>query len=209
MSSLTVVDLGTGNLHSVAKAVEYAGEGVSVRVSSDPAVIRSADRVILPGQGAVGTWFKALGAGELRNAIDEVIKSRPLLGICLGLQALFDFSDEDEGTPGLGVLPGRVMRFSPPAQTNGLKVPHMGWNNVNQSQQHPIWKGIGDGERFYFVHSYYAVATHQEDEIGGTVYGHSFTSAAASGGVAAVQFHPEKSASAGIQLLRNFLAWSP
>lgn len=209
MSSLTVVDLGTGNLHSVAKAAEYAGEGVSVRVSSDPAVIRSADRVILPGQGAIGTWFKALGVGELRSVIDEVIKSRPLLGICLGLQALFDFSDENEGTPGLGILPGRVMRFSPPVGSDGLKVPHMGWNNVNQSQPHPIWEGISDNERFYFVHSYYAAAARQQDEIGGTVYGNAFTAAAARGGVAAVQFHPEKSASAGIQLLRNFLTWSP
>ncbi|MDP7489057.1 MAG: imidazole glycerol phosphate synthase subunit HisH [Arenicellales bacterium] len=209
MRRIVVVDLGTGNLHSVSKALEHVAGGVTVKVSAEPAVIAAADHVVLPGQGAIGTWFKALGKDTLHQAITIALASRPVLGICLGLQALFDHSDEDGGTTGLGVLAGQVRRFGSGENTRGqeLKVPHMGWNNVTQHGEHPLWLGIPQDTRFYFVHSYYADARAPDQVAGTTDYGVRFTSAAAADNVFAVQFHPEKSHAQGLKLLENFVNW--
>ena len=183
-----------------------------VELTSDPAVIRRADRVVFPGQGAITGCMTALDQCHLRDAVLAAVQTKPFLGICLGLQALFDFSEEGGGIKGLGVLPGRVPRFPPDkmrdTQTGqALKVPHMGWNRVRQVKAHPLWRGIADEARFYFVHSYYAEAAARADLAGETEYGIRFTSAAARGNIFAVQFHPEKSAADGLQLLRNFMAW--
>ena len=209
MSRIAVVNLGTGNLHSVSKALERVAPGRVVEVTNDPAVISAAGHVVLPGQGAIGTWFRSLGDEDLRQAIQGVLETRPVLGICLGLQALYSSSEEDESTKGFGFLTGRVRRFPSGHEGNGLplKVPHMGWNNVHQAASHSLWRGIADDSRFYFVHSYYAKSTEPTEVVGTTAYGLSFTSAAARANVFAVQFHPEKSHQQGLVLLQNFVRW--
>jgi glutamine amidotransferase len=166
--------------------------------------------VVLPGQGAIGFWLDALGGAGLHDVIASAIESRPVLGICLGLQALFDHSDEDGGTTCLGVLPGAVRRFTPVSDSAGirLKIPHMGWNNVAQCCLHPLWQGINQDTRFYFVHSYYVDAVEPAYIAGTTEYGVRFASAVARENVFAVQFHPEKSHSQGLQLLENFVLWN-
>ena len=158
MSRIAVVDLGTGNLHSVSKALERVAPGRVVEITRDPEVIRAAGHVVLPGQGAIGSWFHALDKGRLREVVTDVLTARPILGICLGLQALYAFSEEDGGTAGFGIMAGNVRRFPIRHEEQGqlLKVPHMGWNNVCQAVSHPLWRGIADDTRFYFVHSYYA-----------------------------------------------------
>lgn len=205
MTTVAVIDYGMGNLRSVCKAIERVAPEASVRLAADAAAIRAADRVVFPGQGAIGGCVQALERNELRAAVFDALKRKPFLGICLGLQALYDFSEEGGGTGGLGVLPGQVRRFSP---RPGLKVPHMGWNQVQQQGAHPLWRGIADGARFYFVHSYYADTADNASVAGVTEYGVRFTSAAARANIFAVQFHPEKSQQAGLTLLRNFMAWS-
>ena len=217
--SIVIADLGTGNLHSVKKAVEYVADGRPVTITHDPEVIGNADYLVLPGQGAIGTWLAQLAASaDLEAAIKFRILNGPCLGICLGLQALFEYSEENGGCKGLGVLNGSVCHFSAQwssMRANGLcsqdlrlKIPHMGWNEVHQTQAHPLWQGIKDRERFYFVHSYFAQSTTESHVVGQCEYGHRFTAAAATGNIFATQFHPEKSQSAGLQILKNFVNWN-
>lgn len=212
MTSVAIIDYGMGNLRSVAKAVEHVAPDALVWVTADPDVVRTAERVIFPGQGAMPDCMRELDARGLRPVVMEAAASKPFLGICIGLQMLFQHSEEGD-VAGLGILPGRVRRF--PAEMmvapdgSRLKVPHMGWNEVNQAEPHPLWGGIADGERFYFVHSYFVEAGAPELIAGFTVYGFPFTSAVASANIFATQFHPEKSAQAGLQLLANFMRWQP
>ena len=189
MQSIAVIDYGMGNLRSVAKAAETVSEGcANVYVTDDPAVVRDADRVIFPGQGAMGDCMSALTTLGLGDVVKEVV-----------------------GTPGLGLVAGTVRRF-PNGQIDAatgdrMKVPHMGWNEVRQTRAHPLWRGIPDRHRFYFVHSFYVDPDRAEVTSGATEYGVNFTSAACGPGWFATQFHPEKSAQAGLQLLRNFVDW--
>ena len=207
MTTVAVIDYGMGNLRSVCKAIEHVAPRAAVRLATTGDDLRRADRVVFPGQGAIGGCVHALDAGGLREALLRALREKPFLGICLGLQALYAESEEGGGTPGLGILPGRVRRFAP-APAAGLKIPHMGWNQVRQERGHPLWDGIAQDARFYFVHSYYAEASDPASVAGTTDYGGRFTSAAARENIFAVQFHPEKSQQAGLRLMQNFVAWS-
>jgi imidazole glycerol-phosphate synthase subunit HisH len=212
MNTVAVIDYGMGNLRSVVKAIEHVAPRARVRLTSDAEEVLRADRVVFPGQGAIAGCMTALDTCQLRTAVLQVVHTKPFLGICLGLQALFDFSEEGGGVKGLGVLTGRVPRFPPERMLDvgtgrALKVPHMGWNQVQQVKAHPLWKDIPSESRFYFVHSYYADAGERADVAGITEYGLRFTSAAARANIFAVQFHPEKSAQAGLKLLENFMSW--
>ena len=210
MTAVAIIDYGMGNLHSIGKAVEHVAGDQRVVVTSDPEQIRRADRVIFPGVGAMRDCMQELQRLDLDELIRSLVGQRPLLGVCLGMQALLDFSEENNGIQALGVIPGQVRRF-PDGLTDSLsgerlKIPHMGWNQVRQ-HTHPLWEGIPQDSRFYFVHSYYAQPERQEDCAGVTDYGLSFASAVAHDGVFAVQFHPEKSQHAGLRLLANFVKW--
>jgi len=210
MSQIAVIDTGTGNLRSVTKALQRVAPEQRVTVTSDPEVILESTRVVVPGQGAIGSWLTALQQHGLLASLREVLSSKPFLGICLGLEALYDRSDEDGGKDCLGWLPGRVSHFASIAgfpQDQSLKIPHMGWNNVHQALPHPLWQDIKNGERFYFVHSFCVQAERADQVYGETEYGVAFTAAAGRNNVFAVQFHPEKSQQAGLQLLRNFAHW--
>jgi glutamine amidotransferase len=207
---IAVIDYHMGNLRSVSKAIEHvAGDGAEVSVSHDPAVIAVADRVVFPGQGAARDCMAEIHRLGLAGCIREVIATRPFLGICMGLQVLLDGSDESPDTPCLGVIPGRVRRLPGGCGDDGraLTIPQMGWNQVFQRRAHALWQGIDDGERFYFANSYHAVPEGAETITATTPYGIDFVSAVALGSLFAVQFHPEKSQRAGLQLLENFLAW--
>ena len=193
-----------GNLRSVSKALEHVAREAQVLVTADPALIRSAERVVVPGQGALPDCMKSLAASGAREAVLEALASKPYLGICLGLQMLFEHGEEGD-TAGLGVLGGQVPRFA----VTGLKIPHMGWNEVRQEKPHALWAGIGDRSRFYFVHSYYPAPADRALSAASCVYGAPFTCAVARDNIFAVQFHPEKSQSAGLQLLSNFIRWRP
>jgi glutamine amidotransferase len=199
-----------GNLRSVAKAIEHVAPQLKVAVTSDAEQVRSAARVVFPGQGAMPDCMREMDARGLRGAVLEAARGKPFLGICIGLQMLFERSDEGD-TAGLGLMPGRVRRFPADrmrdAQGARLKVPHMGWNEVRQMAAHPLWTGIAQGSRFYFVHSYFPEPGARELAAGETVYGVPFTCAVARGNVFAVQFHPEKSQAAGLRLLANFVGW--
>jgi len=212
MTDIAVIDYGMGNLRSVSKAIEHVAPQLMVTVTSDPEVVRSAGRVVFPGQGAMPDCMREMDARGLRDAVVASARSKPFLGICIGLQMLFDKSEEGE-VAGLGLLPGRVRRFPHEAMVDArgekLKVPHMGWNEVHQTMQHPLWEGIASGSRFYFVHSYYAEPADPQLIAGYSLYPFSFTCAAARGNLFAVQFHPEKSQAAGLRLLANFVAWQP
>ena len=207
-----MVDYGMGNLRSVSKAIEHVAPRAQVQVSSDPADIALAERVVVPGQGAMPDCMRELDARGLRGAVIDAARSRPLLGICIGLQMLFERSEEG-GALGLGILQGVVRRFpeplADPATGARLKVPHMGWNEVRQTAPHALWQGIADGSRFYFVHSYYADEAAAGLRCGRADYGLAFTCAVARNNIFAVQFHPEKSQAAGLQLLSNFIHWQP
>lgn len=208
---IAVVDYGMGNLHSVAKALEHVAGGQTVVVTSDPAEIAKADRVVFPGQGAAPDCMRAIDAHGLREAICTAAATRPFLGICMGLQVLFEHSAEGN-TACLGLFDGAVQRFDQDmrdAAGERLKVPHMGWNNVRQMGEHPLWDGIADGERFYFVHSYFVVPQDRAIVAGEADYPAPFTCAVARDNRFAVQFHPEKSAAAGLHLLSNFVTWQP
>ena len=212
MSSIAIIDYGMGNLHSIAKAIEHVAGSERVLVSSDHQAILAADRVVFPGVGAVRDCIAELRRTGLDEVIVRVIESRPLLGVCLGLQALFDRSEENDGTECLGILPGSVVRF-PDDLADGsggalLKIPHMGWNRVIPVREHVMWTGIPSGSRFYFVHSYHAMPARQDDVAATTEYGLEFASVVAHDNLFAVQFHPEKSQHAGLQLLANFVAWN-
>jgi glutamine amidotransferase len=212
MTDIAIIDYGMGNLHSIAKALEHVAGRRRVIVSSDHASILAAGHVVFPGVGAIRDCIEELQKTGLDDVIRQVAGSRPVLGVCLGLQALFDASEENHGTRCLGIVPGRVVRFPndmPDAQGGGrLKIPHMGWNQVRQVRAHPLWREIPDQSRFYFVHSYYTVPGEHGHIAGATVYGHEFTSVIARENLFAVQFHPEKSQHAGLQLLANFVGWN-
>ena len=201
---IAVVDYGMGNLRSVSKAIEQVAPHAQVRVTAAPEEILSSDRVVVPGQGAMPDCMRQLAASGARDAVVEAARARPFLGICIGLQMLFEHGEEGD-TPGLGVLDGEVPRF----RLSGLKIPHMGWNEVAQSRPHALWAGIPDSSRFYFVHSYYPAPRDAALTAATAVYGRPFTCAVARDNIFAVQFHPEKSQSAGLQLLSNFVRWRP
>lgn len=207
MQSVAIIDYGMGNLRSVAKAVEYVAPNTKVWISNQSEYILAADRVIFPGVGAIRDCVNALNKQELISVIRKCTKDRPFLGICLGMQALLDFSEENAGTYGLGILPGRVLRFPNTGDTQRLKIPHMGWNQVQPSGIHPLWQGINPESRFYFVHSYYVVPDDPQIIQATTNYGVNFACALGKENLFAVQFHPEKSQRAGLTLLANFMNW--
>ena len=211
MTAVAIIDYGMGNLHSIGKAVEHVAGDQRVTVTADTDAIRRADRVIFPGVGAMRDCMHELRRLGLDEVIREVAGRRPLLGVCLGMQALLESSEENGGTPALGMFHGLVRRFPDglrdPASGDRLKIPHMGWNQVHQ-QAHPLWDGIPQDSRFYFVHSYFAQPVDARDCAGSTDYGIPFASALARDGIFAVQFHPEKSQHAGLQLLANFVKWN-
>jgi glutamine amidotransferase len=216
--TVAVVDYGMGNLRSVSQAVMHvaAGEGVEVIVTSRPDEVRAAERVVLPGQGAMRDCMRELADSGLKDAVLEAAATKPLMGVCVGMQMLLDHSEEQD-TPGLGLIPGRVKRFQLEGQLqpdgSRYKVPQMGWNRVFQQapggQVHPLWAGVPDASWFYFVHSYFASPSDPRHTAGLTEYGERFTCAVARDNIFATQFHPEKSADQGLALYRNFLHWTP
>jgi glutamine amidotransferase len=209
---IAVIDYGMGNLHSVAKAIEHvAGAADQVRVTDDPGYIQAADRVVFPGQGAARDCMAAISDHRLNQAVLEAARSKPFLGICMGLQVLLGFSEENGGTELLGLFAGKVRFFGLQHEQHGwpLKIPHMGWNQVRQLTAHPLWQAVPPDSRFYFVHSYYVDPADRSLIAGSTDYGVSFASVLAKDNLFAVQFHPEKSADHGLRLLANFVAWRP
>lgn len=209
---IAVVDYGMGNLRSVSKALEHVAPDLNVVVTSDSQHIHAAKRVVFPGQGAMPDCIRELDARGLRRAVIEATQQKPFLGICIGLQMLFERSQEGDAA-GLGIFAGQVKRFVAEdmhdAAGQKLKVPHMGWNQVQQTTVHPLWQDIANNERFYYVHSYYVCPDDTALVTGATDYPKPFTCAIAKDNLFAVQFHPEKSAKAGLQLLRNFVHWNP
>lgn len=215
MVDIAVIDYGMGNLRSVQHALGTVAPNASIVVTGDPDVVAGAGRVVFPGQGAMPDCMRELDARNLRNAVLEAARNKPFLGICIGLQMLFEHSTEGD-VPCLGVLPGQVVRFAHDlhdAQGNRLKVPHMGWNQVHHAAAdagtHPMWQGIAQDERFYFVHSYYVQPDDATLVQAVSNYPDSFVCAVARDNLFAVQFHPEKSHTAGLQLLKNFIGWNP
>lgn len=201
--SIAIVNYGMGNVRSVQKAIEHIAPNDHVFLTNEARLINSADRIVFPGQGAMGACMQALRRHGLVDVVRACALDKPFLGICLGLQLLFDHSEENDGTEGLSVIPGNVVKF----QTNGLKIPHMGWNMVKQVSNHPLWHNIEDNSRFYSVHSYYVKESDPSVASGLTSYGVDFTCAIAKDNMFAVQFHPEKSQHDGLQLLTNFVSW--
>ena len=210
MSTIAVIDYGMGNLRSVSKALEHVAPQARVLVTSDARVVGDADRVVFPGQGAMPDCMREMQARGLRESILDAARAKPFLGICIGLQMLFELSEEGD-VPGLALMEGTVRRFPASAMTgiNGmrLKVPHMGWNEVRQERPHPLWAGIAQSSRFYFVHSYYPDPRNEAVICGTSAYPFRFTCAVARDNIFAVQFHQEKSQAAGLALLRNFACW--
>ncbi len=209
---IAVIDYGMGNLRSVAKALEHVAPSVNVRITSDPAVVKAADRVVFPGQGAMPDCMRYLRESGLEDAVRAAAASKPLLAVCIGEQMLFERSEEGD-TAGLGLFPGEVVRFRDAAMRTAegvrLKVPHMGWNRVRQAQSHALWRGVADESWFYFVHSYYVVPQDGALSAGISDYGGTFTCAVARDNIFATQFHPEKSAAAGLRIYENFSRWAP
>ncbi|MFZ6774092.1 imidazole glycerol phosphate synthase subunit HisH [Undibacterium sp. SXout7W] len=212
MNKIVVVDYGMGNLRSVAQALRAVAPEANVLISGEVADIRSADRIVLPGQGAMPDCMSSLRESGVQEAVLEASRNKPLFGVCVGEQMLFDVSEEGD-TPGLGLLPGKVVRFDlhGKLQDDGsrFKVPQMGWNRVHQTQPHALWQDIADEAYFYFVHSYYAQPANPAHTVGMTDYGQPFACAVAQDNIFATQFHPEKSAAAGLQLYKNFVHWKP
>jgi imidazole glycerol-phosphate synthase subunit HisH len=212
MNKIVVVDYGMGNLRSVAQALRAVAPEADVKISGAVADIENAHRIVLPGQGAMPDCMRSLRESGLQEALMRAADSKPLMGVCIGEQMLFDVSEEGNAA-GLGLLPGKVVRF----QLDGMlqedgsrfKVPQMGWNQVRQSASHPLWLGIPDNSYFYFVHSYFAVPEQAAHVVGETVYGAPFACAVARDNIFATQFHPEKSAAMGLQLYKNFVHWQP
>ena len=213
MQSIVVLDYGMSNLRSVAKALEcVCADKCRVVVTNRAEELLKADRIVFPGQGAIGQCMANLKRLNLVEALAVCVRSKPYLGICLGLQSIMDSSEEDEGTAGLGLVPGNVVRFPDNAcdrKGQRCKIPHMGWNHVVRRREHPLWRDIDPGARFYFVHSYFVVPRRSEDTAAVTEHALEFASAVARDNLFAVQFHPEKSQRAGLQLLRNFTEWRP
>lgn len=212
MNKIVVVDYGMGNLRSVAQALMHVAPEAEVSISHDPEAIRKADRVVLPGQGAMPDCMRSLKDSGVMEALLEAARSKPLFGVCVGEQMMFDWSEEGDAHC-LSLMPGKVVRFrlDEQRQPDGsrFKVPQMGWNRVRQRQPHPMWAGVPDDSYFYFVHSYYAVPDNPAHVLGETTYGAAFCCAAGRDNIFATQFHPEKSAAAGLQLYKNFVQWKP
>ncbi|HNQ03237.1 MAG TPA: imidazole glycerol phosphate synthase subunit HisH [Thiobacillaceae bacterium] len=210
MTDIAIIDYGMGNLLSVAKAFEQVAPTARVTVTADASVIRAAARVVFPGVGAMADCMRELDRRGLTGAVRTAVASRPFLGICLGMQALFEHSEEGD-CAGLGILPGRVRLFPGQAmfdaEGNKLKVPHIGWNGVRHTREHPLWTGIGEDERFYFVHGYYCDPAEARLVAGTARYPFEFACAVVRDNLFAVQFHPEKSAAPGLRLLANFVTW--
>lgn len=217
--TVAVVDYGMGNLRSVSQAVAHVARDLDVRVivTANPQEVLAAERVVLPGQGAMRDCMRELHESGLKEAVLHAAAHKPLMGVCVGMQMLLDHSEEQD-TPGLGLIPGRVIRFRLEGrlQPDGsrFKVPQMGWNQVYRTaaegeQVHPMWAGVPDGAWFYFVHSYHAAPSQARHCAGQTDYGGRFTCAVARDNIFATQFHPEKSAQHGLALYRNFLRWTP
>jgi glutamine amidotransferase len=217
VNSIAIVDYGMGNLRSVAKALEHVAPKAAVQVTGDPGTIDAAGRVVLPGQGAMPDCMRFLRESGLEPAVRRAATAKPLLAVCIGEQMLFDASEETRVpgtmTPGLGLFPGIVERFRADdlrtAAGGSLKVPHMGWNRVTQAASHALWQGVDDASWFYFVHSYYVVPADRSVICGESLYGRTFTCAVARDNIFATQFHPEKSASAGLKIYENFTRWNP
>jgi len=211
MTTIAVIDYGMGNLHSVSKAIEHVADaGITVNVTADADQIIAADKVVLPGVGAIRDCMSELQRLELTDVTRECAQSKPFLGVCLGMHALLDRSEENEGIDCLSIIPGTVRRFAEGLSDDAgdkLKIPHMGWNEIFQMTPHPMWKDIADGSRFYFVHSYYVELEKPDFIAGSTNYGGPFTSALARDNIFAMQCHPEKSQHAGLQLWKNFIGW--
>ena len=217
MNTIAIIDYGMGNLHSVSKAFEHVASDAKVIVTSDADQIRNADKVVLPGVGAMRDCMAEMKRLGVDSLVKEVSVDRPFLGICVGMQALLERSEENDGVDSIGLFPGHVLHFGDDLKEDGqrLKVPHMGWNQVKQKLDHPLWLDIENDARFYFVHSYYVPADSDENPVlgekyvaGQTQYGHSIAAAIARDNIFAVQFHPEKSQHSGLQLLKNFAHWS-
>jgi len=215
---VAIVDYGMGNLRSVSQAVKAAAVGTdfSVLITQDPEVVRDSERVVLPGQGAMPDCMRELRESGLLQSVLEAAASKPLFGVCVGMQMLLDHSAEGD-TPGLGLIHGEVLKFDLAGQfqadSSRYKVPQMGWNQVWRNNHgaapHPVWGEVPDGSYFYFVHSFYAKPSDLRHSVGETEYGHRFSSAIARDNIFATQFHPEKSAAHGLSLYRNFLHWNP
>ena len=214
MNRIAVIDYGMGNLHSVAKAMEHVAREINkvteVLITSDAQKISSADRVIFPGVGAIRDCMAEINRLNVGQIVEDAMKTKPVLAICVGMQALMNRSEENEGVDCLGLMRGEVRYFGDDLRNNNgdrLKVPHMGWNQVKQAQDHPLWKGVPDNSRFYFVHSYYVHTELKGNVTGVAHYGTEIVAALADNNIFATQFHPEKSQTAGLTLLRNFLRW--
>ena len=212
MGAIGVIDYGMGNLHSLGKALERVAGSSPVIVSYDPEELLKCDRLVLPGVGGVRACMNELRRLELSDLVVEAARTKPMLGICLGMQVMLQWSDENDGVPALGLFPGKVVRFPDPPEDTAyqrLKVPHMGWNRVRQEREHPLWAGVPTDAWFYFVHSYHAQPEIPEHTLGTTDYVHRFASAIARDNIVACQFHPEKSQNHGMTLLANFAQWEP
>jgi len=209
-SHIAVIDYGMGNLHSVAKALEHVCPSAKISVTADPAVVEDADRVVFPGVGAIRDCMGEIQRLNVGDVVGRAMKTKPVLAICIGMQALMQRSEENGGVDCLGLLPGQVRFFGDDLidpQGAKLKVPHMGWNKVHQTIDHPLWQGVEQDSRFYFVHSYHVESLNNPNVSGTCGYGFEFAAALSHKNLFAVQFHPEKSADAGLQLLRNFCQW--
>ena len=202
MNNIALIDYGMGNLHSVSKAIKKVSNNTKVNITSDKKEIEDADKVIVPGVGAIKECLRAIRNKRLDQVILDVINSKPILGICVGMQLFLESSEENDGTLGLGVLKGEVKKI--PLKSS-IKIPHMGWNKVKQTKEHPMWSDIPDDSYFYFVHSYCCLSS--QNSVGISSHGLDFVAALAKGSIFAVQFHPEKSQDAGLQLYRNFINW--
>lgn len=206
---VAIIDYNMGNLHSVVRAVTHvAPVGAQVEITADPDFIRHADRIVFPGQGAARDCMRELETRGLSEIVREVAKTKPFLGICMGMQVLMDFSEENGGVECMGAYAGQVHYFKN-LNIAHLKTPQMGWNQIQQKTAHPLWAGIQDNARFYFVHSYYVQPTDASLVAGETFYGLSYAAAIAKDNVFAIQAHPEKSAEDGLRLLANFMQWQP
>ncbi len=204
MQSIAIVNYGMGNVRSVQKALAHVAPNDNIFLTDNAELIHNADRIVFPGQGAIGACMQALNKHNLVEVVKQSARKKPFLGICLGLQLLFDHSQENGGVEGLSILEGDVVHFP----KNALKIPHMGWNTVKQVSEHPLWHNIEDNARFYSVHSYFVATSETNIITGASNYGIDFTCAVAKDNLFAVQFHPEKSQHDGLQLLKNFVNWN-
>ena len=204
MKTIAIIDYGMSNLSSVVKAIEYIAPNEKVIVSSNAVEIDNSDKIIFPGQGAAKNCMKSIYEKKLEGVIKKNSKEKPFLGICMGMQVLMDFSDENNGTQCLSVIKGKVEKLKS-QKNNKIKIPHMGWNKIIKKNDRPIWHNIKDGSFFYFVHSYYINPLEKSTIIGETEYGKIFSSVIAKNNIIAIQGHPEKSSDVGLQFLKNFI----